>query len=104
MTAAAIAKYFATAPGTPGQMAIDLYERPRCSYCAKVRRTLEALDLEYDAHTVPAARFQRDEVEALTGQTSVPVLVDLDHDVTGMPESDDIVAYLERTYGKTAPP
>jgi glutaredoxin 3 len=35
----------------------------------------------------------------VSGQTGVPVLVDTDHDVEGMPESDDIVAYLDRTYG-----
>jgi glutathione S-transferase len=28
----------------------------------------------------------------------VPVLVDTEHGVEGMPESDDIVAYLEETY------
>jgi glutathione S-transferase len=30
------------------------------------------------------------------------VLVDPEHDVEGMPESDDIVAYLEKTYGANA--
>jgi len=33
----------------------------------------------------------------------VPVLVDHDEGVDGMPESDDIVAYLEETYGDGAP-
>ncbi|NIS35223.1 MAG: glutaredoxin, partial [Actinobacteria bacterium] len=32
----------------------------------------------------------------------VPVLVDPEHGVEGMPESDDIVAYLEQTYGAEA--
>jgi glutathione S-transferase len=32
----------------------------------------------------------------------VPVLVDTEHGVEGMPESDDIVAYLEETYGAGA--
>ncbi|MFW6436127.1 MAG: glutaredoxin family protein [Halococcoides sp.] len=78
---------------------IELYELPGCPYCAKVKRTLDALDLEYDTVQVPANHGDRDAVEALTGQTGVPVLVDEAHDVDGLPESDDIVAYLEETYG-----
>jgi glutathione S-transferase len=38
----------------------------------------------------------------VSGQTGVPVLVDEEHGVEGMAESDDIVAYLERTYGDGA--
>ncbi len=80
-------------------VSLELYERPRCSYCAKVRAKLAALDLEYVSHEVPRARAERDGVEAVSGQRGVPVLVDEAHGVEGMPESDDIVAYLERTYG-----
>lgn len=83
-------------------MAIELYERPGCSYCARVRRTLDELDLEYVSHVVPPARFQREEVAARTGQTGVPVLVDTANDIEGLPESGEIIAYLERTYGTAA--
>jgi len=38
-------------------------------------------------------------VEAVSGQRGVPVLVDTDNGVEGMNESDDIVEYLEETYG-----
>ncbi len=76
-----------------------LYELPGCPYCRKVTRTLDALELEYESRQVPAAHASRDEVERISGQTGVPVLVDPANDVTGMPESDDIVAYLEETYG-----
>jgi len=31
----------------------------------------------------------------------VPVLVDEEQDIDGMPESDDIVTYLEETYGQS---
>ena len=48
---------------------------------------------------MPRSHDERTEVEEVSGQTGVPVLVDPDHDVEGMPESDDIVAYLDRTYG-----
>ena len=78
---------------------LTLYELDGCPYCAKVTTKLEELGLEYDSVMVPAAHSERTEVEEISGQTGVPVLVDEDHDVEGMPESDDIVAYLEETYG-----
>jgi glutaredoxin len=83
-------------------MALELYELPGCPYCAKVKRKLDDLDLEYQSHEVPADHADRKQVEAVSGQTGVPVLVDTDHGIEGMPESDDIVAYLDRTYGDGA--
>ena len=83
-------------------MTIELYETAGCPYCAKVKATLEALGLEYESHMVPGSHAERDEVEAVSGQRGVPVLVDDEHGVDGMPESDDIVAYLEATYGGEA--
>ncbi|MFW6265227.1 MAG: glutaredoxin family protein [Halanaeroarchaeum sp.] len=79
---------------------IELYVQPGCPYCEKVERKLEELGLDYEEHTVSRLRFRRDEVEAVSGQKGVPVLVDPEHGVDGMPESDDIVEYLERTYGQ----
>jgi glutathione S-transferase len=78
---------------------LELYALPGCPYCAKVKEKLAELDLEYVEHEVPRSHAERTEVEEVSGQTGVPVLVDPDHDVEGMPESDDIVAYLEETYG-----
>jgi glutathione S-transferase len=81
---------------------IELYELEGCPYCAKVTNKLDDLGLEYESHKVPRAHGERTEVEELSGQTGVPVLVDHEHGVEGMPESDDIVEYLEETYGSGA--
>lgn len=78
---------------------ITLYELPGCPFCAKVIDTLNELDLDYDSIEVPRAHDERTEVKEVSGQTGVPVIVDEDHGVDGMAESDDIVAYLEETYG-----
>jgi glutathione S-transferase len=78
---------------------LELYELEGCPYCAKVKTKLDELGLEYESHMVPRAHSERTEVEEVSGQTGVPVLVDRDNGVEGMPESDDIVAYLEREYG-----
>ena len=76
-----------------------LYELEGCPYCAKVISKLDELGLEYESRMVPRAHAERTEVEEVSGQTGVPVLVDEEHGVEGMPESDDIVRYLEETYG-----
>jgi Glutaredoxin and related proteins len=81
---------------------LELYELEGCPYCEKVIRKLDELELEYDSHMVPRSHDERTEVEAVSGQTGVPVLIDEEHGVEGMPESDDIVEYLEETYGSGA--
>jgi glutathione S-transferase len=78
---------------------LELYELPGCPYCAKVKTKLDELGLEYTPHEVPSSHSERTEVKAVSGQTGVPVLVDNTNGIEGMPESDDIVAYLEETYG-----
>lgn len=77
---------------------IEFYELDGCPFCAKVRERLNELEIEYNSHSVPSSHAERTEVEELTGQTEVPVIVDPDHDIDGMNESDDIVTYLEETY------
>ena len=81
---------------------LELYELEGCPYCAKVTKKLDELGLEYDSHMVEREHSKRTEVEQVSGQTGVPVLVDPDHGIEGMPESDDIVEYLEETYGSGA--
>jgi len=78
---------------------LTLYELPGCPYCAKVKTKLSDLSLDYESIEVPRSHDERTEVEEVSGQTGVPVLVDPDNGIEGMPESDDIVAYLDRTYG-----
>jgi glutathione S-transferase len=78
---------------------LELYELPGCPYCAKVIDKLDELGLDYESHEVPRSHDERTEVEKVSGQTGVPVLVDNEHGIEGMPESDDIVEYLEETYG-----
>ncbi len=81
---------------------LELYEIDGCPFCVKVVNKLEELGLDYESHKVPPSHAQRDEVEAVSGQTGVPVLVDEENGVEGMPESDDIVEYLEEEYGESA--
>lgn len=76
-----------------------LYQAEWCPYCARVRSKLTELLLDYQNVNVPRAHAARHEVQAASGQTSIPVLVDggvvLDDD-------DDIIPYLEKKYAKAS--
>ncbi|TMT86840.1 glutaredoxin [Haloterrigena sp. H1] len=78
---------------------ITLYDLPGCPFCAMVRTKLDDLDLDYDTIEVPRLHGDRTEVKQVSGQTGVPVITDEATGVEGMPESSDIVEYLEETYG-----
>lgn len=80
---------------------IELYELEGCPFCATVTQKLEELGLDYESHMVSRSHAEREEVKEVSGQTGVPVLVDHNHGVEGLPESSDIIAYLEETYGET---
>lgn len=81
---------------------LELYVLPGCPYCAKVTTKLDELGLDYVSHEVPSSHSKRTEVEEISGQTGVPVLVDPDNGIEGLPESSDIIEYLEETYGDGA--
>ncbi|WP_144799828.1 glutathione S-transferase N-terminal domain-containing protein [Halorubrum depositum] len=81
---------------------LTLYELEGCPYCAKVKTKLAELDLEYESVMVPRSHSERTEVEEVSGQTGVPVLVDEANGIEGMSESDDIVEYLDETYGSAS--
>ena len=78
---------------------IEFYKLPGCPYCAKVEHKLDELDVEYVEKRVPGRKGQRDEVFEVSGQYGVPVISDPANDIEGMAESEEIVTYLERTYG-----
>jgi glutathione S-transferase len=64
--------------------------------CGAVARRLRRLEVEYRTERVPYRRSSRPEIEELTSQRHVPVLVDGDEVVY---DSKRIVQYLEWKYG-----
>lgn len=75
---------------------IVLYQAEWCPYCARVRSKLTELLLDYKVVNVPPEHSERHIVKQVSGQTSIPVLVDGD---TILDDDDTIVPYLEKTYG-----
>jgi glutathione S-transferase len=60
-----------------------------------VRETLDKLKLEYEKIDVPWPHHQRAEVHAVSGQHTVPVLVDGE---VVLDDEDEIIRYLKKTY------
>jgi glutathione S-transferase len=65
--------------------------------CGKVARTLRSMGIEYDEVRVPLLKRDRPEIEDLTGQRWVPVLV---HDGEVVHDSHRIIEYLQRVGAK----
>lgn len=78
---------------------IELYDRPDCPYSKRVRRVLDVLSVEYEEIVVPESKDDRDELEELTGQRGVPVLVDDALSEGWLGDSSEISAYLKENYG-----
>jgi glutathione S-transferase len=78
---------------------IVLYQAEWCPYCARVRSKLTDLLIDYKTVNVPRDHSERTEVQKVSGQTSIPVMVDGD---TILADDDDIIPYLDEKYGKTA--
>jgi glutaredoxin 3 len=76
-----------------------LYQAEWCPYCARVRSKLTELLLDYRNVNVPRSHAARGEVQAVSGQTSIPVLVDGD---VVLDDDDDIIPYLEKKYAKAS--
>ncbi len=75
---------------------MQLYHRWKCPWCAAARQGIENVGVDVDLIEVPYPREERNEVEAISGQRKVPVLVDGE---TVVVDSRQIVRYLYRQYG-----
>jgi glutathione S-transferase len=80
-----------------------LYRLEGCPFCELVVDELDDLGLDYDSVWTEGLHSKRNEVQAVSGQRAVPVLIDADQGVT-MAESANIVEYLHTTYGDADSP
>jgi glutaredoxin 3 len=78
---------------------LKLYAADWCWYCRRVVDKLKELGLDYEYVEVPVFHSARKEVRAVSGQTSVPVLVDGD---MVLDDDDTIIPYLEEHYGRSS--
>ncbi len=74
---------------------IQLYQTEWCPFSHRVRAKLTELGIAYQAINVAAEGQERTEVEELTGNTAIPVLVDEEKVIC---DSSRIISYLEAEY------
>lgn len=81
---------------------LALYCYATCYYCIRVRRAVARLGISLPERDILATPEHRRELIAATGRTRVPVLriEQPDGEVRWLPESMDIVAYLEQRFGQ----
>ena len=77
---------------------LELYQFEECPYCRRVRAKMTDLGLTYIIHNVPRDRGERDELEKISGQCFVPVLVDKERNVMIADDDEKIVAHLQEHY------
>lgn len=91
--------------GTPypkqPKKALKLYEFEGSPFCRRVREVMTLLNLDYEVYPCPKGGIKyRSLVKALGGKTQFPFFVD-DNTGTQMYESQDIIDYLFKHYGKS---
>ena len=74
---------------------MKLYNIDGCGYCAMVRNELTQMGIEYEKIDVPWSHAERKEVYEVSGQTTVPVLVDGDNILA---DEYEIIDYLKNNY------
>jgi len=77
---------------------LELYDFEGCPYCRKVREALCELDLDYLVHPVGKGSAHRAQLRDIGGTVQAPYLID-PNTGTRLYESDEIIEYLNDTYG-----
>ena len=87
--------------GTRKISGLALYQYAGCPFCARVCNTLARLGLEIELRDILLSPDYARELVQATGRRTVPVLriEEEGRRVRWMPESADIVAYLEERFG-----
>ena len=78
------------------QPRLALYVSPMCGFCHYVMSTIQELGLDVEIYNVMTDRKHLEDLSKARNRTTVPVLkITSDDDVQWMPESRDIVQYLQ---------
>jgi len=85
----------------PGQDKLTLYHFESCPFCVRVRATIQRLGVDVELRDIRTDPKHWDELVAARGRGTVPVLKIESPDGTErwMPESADIIRYLDKSYG-----
>jgi len=87
---------------TPEKDSLALYYFPSCPFCRRVLTAIDEVGIDVDLRNIHADDQYWDELVVARQRPTVPVLriTSPAGDERWMPESLDIITYLERTYGQ----
>jgi glutaredoxin 2 len=83
---------------------LALYHFDGCPFCMRVRRAIDATGIDVELRNIYEEPGYLQELRDARGRTTVPVLriTSPDGEERWMPESSDIVRYLQASYGQAA--
>lgn len=82
----------------PAQQKIQLFGYDQCPYCAKVVNFLQRQNLLHTVELIDVTQSGNlEKLQAISGRTQVPYLVDAQASVS-MPESEDIIRYIMKKH------
>jgi glutaredoxin 2 len=83
---------------------LALYYSEGCPFCVRVLRAIDALNIDVEPRNIYEDPAHLEELRAARSRTTVPVLriTSTDGEDRWMPESADIVRYLQASYGQAA--
>ena len=77
------------------QKNLVLFRLEGCPYCKKAEQALDSKGIKYQKIEVPGPQSERTLLKQLSGQASVPVLLEV---IGSDNQDDDILAWLEENY------
>lgn len=85
----------------PDKDHLALYHLETCPFCLMVRAAIDKLGIDVELRSITQDPDYYDDLVEARGRATVPVLriTSPDGDERWMPESRDIISYLEKTYG-----
>jgi len=88
----------------PREDRLALYHFDGCPFCVRVLRVIDSMGLDVELRNIYEVPEHLKALREVRGRTTVPVLRITSPDGTErwMPESADIVRYLQATYGQVA--
>lgn len=87
----------------PLEEKLALYHFDGCPFCMRVRRAIDLLGIDVELRNIYENREHLDALMAARGRATVPVLrITGPNEDRWMPESADIVRYLQATYDDAA--
>jgi len=89
---------------SPSEDQLALYYYEACPFCRRVLRAIDVLGIDVDRRNILEDRAHMEALMEARGRTTVPVLriTSPTGEERWMPESADIVRYLQATYGEAA--